>query len=70
MRGSRRVDALLATDGALAISQPHWRSLVEREDGAVRAENIITDEKGKREALHNKQWVVHRDAGDFDGHVL
>ena len=35
----------------------------------MRAENISTDEGGKREAFHNEQWMVHRDAGDFDGRV-
>ena len=49
--------------------QPHWRSLVERKDGAVRAANISTNLKRKREALHNKQWMVHRDAIDFDKRV-
>ena len=44
-------------------------AIVEREDGAVRAENISTDEEGKREALHNEQGMVHRDAGDFNGRV-
>ena len=66
---SKRICALLVTYGALAISQPHLRSLVEREDGAVRAENISTDEEGKREARHNEQGMVHRDAGDFNGRV-
>ena len=66
---SRRIAALLATDGAFATSQPHWRFLVEREGGAVRAENVSTNEEGKREALHNEQWVDHRNAGDFDGRV-
>ena len=64
---SRRIGALLATDGAVAISQPHWRSLVEHENGATRAENVGTDDKGKRKALHNEQWMVHRDAGNFNG---
>ena len=25
--------------------------------------------EGKREVIHNEQWMVHRDAGDFDGRV-
>ena len=41
-RNSRRVGAMLATDGTLAISQPHWRSLAKREDSAVRAQDIST----------------------------
>ena len=24
---------------------------------------------GKREVRHNEQWVVHREAGDFNGRV-
>ena len=68
-KGSGRVGALLSTDWALAVLQPHWRILVKREDGVVRAENISTDEKGKCEALHNEQWMVHSDAGDFYGRV-
>ena len=66
---SWRIGALLATDGTFATSQPHWRGLVEHEDGALRAENISTDEEGKREALNNEQGMVHRDAGDYNGHV-
>ena len=54
-RSSGRVGALLATYVALAILQPHWRSLVERADGAVRGENISNNDEGKREALHNEQ---------------
>ena len=68
-RDNRQFGALLATDGAFAISQPHWRGLVELEDGAVRAENISTDKEGKLEALHNEQGMVHCDAVDFNGRV-
>ena len=68
-RSSRRIGALLATNGAFAISQPQRRSLVNREDSAVRAENIGANEEGEREALHNEQRVVYCDTGDFNGRV-
>ena len=54
-RSRGRVVALIVTDGAFAILEPHWRSLVERKDGAVRSENISTYKKDKREALHNEK---------------
>ena len=68
-RGSRRVGALLATYKALTISESHSCNLVERDYGAVHAENINTNEERECEALHNEQWVVHREAAEFDGRV-
>ena len=66
---TRQIGALLAEDGAFAISQPHWRSLVERENGVVRAENLSTDDEGKREAFYNEQGMVDRDVNHFNGRV-
>ena len=68
-RLSGRRNALLTADGAFAYSQSHWRRLVQRQDCAVRTQDIRADEEGKREALHHKQRMVHHDFGDFNRRI-
>ena len=35
----------------------------------MRAKDIGANEEGAREALHNEQGMVHREAGNFNGRV-